>query len=273
VSAAQISALINTQLAALLGDGRISWITYADRLMEFPSALLGVALGTGILPTLSRHYSDGNPKAYSELLDWGLRLACLLALPAAVALWLLSLPIIATLYQYGRFTFDDVMQTQVALWGYSVGLAGIIFVKILAPGFYARQMMKTPVKVAFVTIAVAQTCALILMQVLGHAGLTLAISIGALFNASVLFALLRRRGLYAPRPGWLRFALKLCIALAVLAGVLMLCVGPAEVWLHASLWQRLLRLAWVIAAGALAYFAVLWALGFRPRDFARDDSA
>ena len=124
VSAAQISALINTQLAAWLGDGRISWITYADRLMEFPTALLGVALGTVLLPSLAKHHADANPAEYSSLLDWGLRLAFLLALPAAVGLWILAVPLVSTLYQYGRFTPDDVMQTRAALLGYSVGLLG-----------------------------------------------------------------------------------------------------------------------------------------------------
>ena len=124
VSAAQISALINTQLAALLGDGRISWITYADRLMEFPSALLGVALGTVLLPSLAKHHSDANHAEYSALLDWGMRLAFLLALPAAFALWLLALPLITTLYQYGKFGVNDVWQTRSALLGYSVGLLG-----------------------------------------------------------------------------------------------------------------------------------------------------
>jgi putative peptidoglycan lipid II flippase len=139
VSAAQISALINTQLAAYLGDGRISWITYADRLMEFPSALLGVALGTVLLPSLAKHHHDANDTQYRELLDWGLRLTFLLALPAALALAILATPLIATLYQYGRFTVNDVWQTRAALLGYSVGLLGLVAVKILAPGFYARQ--------------------------------------------------------------------------------------------------------------------------------------
>ncbi|MEO6749540.1 MAG: murein biosynthesis integral membrane protein MurJ, partial [Casimicrobiaceae bacterium] len=163
VSAAQISALINTQFAAWLGDGRISWITYADRLMEFPSALLGVALGTVLLPSLAKHHSDANPGEYSALLDWGLRLALLLALPAAVALWLLALPMISTLYEYGKFSVNDALQTRDALLGYSVGLPGIILIKILAPGFYARQMLRTPVKVAFVTVVITQAIALTLM--------------------------------------------------------------------------------------------------------------
>ena len=131
--------------------------------MEFPSALLGVALGTVLLPSLSKHHSDANHEQYSSLLDWGLRLAFLLALPAAVALWLLALPLISTLYQYGKFTVNDVWQTRAALLGYSVGLLGLIAVKILAPGFYARQNIKTPVKIAFFTVFVTQTLAFVLM--------------------------------------------------------------------------------------------------------------
>jgi putative peptidoglycan lipid II flippase len=273
VSAAQISALINTQLAAALGDGRISWITFADRLMEFPSALLGVALGTVLLPTLAKHHSDGDPAAYSSLLDWGLRLAFLLALPAAVALWVLAVPLVSTLYHYGRFTVNDVLMTRQALLGYSIGLLGFIVVKILAPGFYARQNMKTPVKIAFVTVLVAQTFAVILMFPLGHAGLTLSTSIGACLNAGLLFWFLRKQGVYTPRPGWLLFVARTTVALFVLGALLLAIAGPASLWLEATLWTRVLRLSWVCAAGAAAYFAALWLLGFRLADFTRGGAA
>jgi putative peptidoglycan lipid II flippase len=273
VSAAQISALINTQLAALLGDGRISWITYADRLMEFPTALLGVALGTVLLPSLAKHHADANPAEYSSLLDWGLRLAFLLALPAAIALWLLAVPMISTLYQYGRFTPADVLQTRVALLGYSVGLLGLILVKILAPGFYARQLMRTPVKISFVAVLVALTCAVILMRTpLGHAGLTLSTSVGATLNAALLYAFLRKHGIYTPQSGWLVFVAKLAVALLVLALVLDALAGPAALWLHAGLWAKVGRLAGLIAAGAVAYFGTLWLLGFRLGDFSRSDA-
>ena len=272
VSAAQISALINTQLASALGDGRISWITYADRLMEFPSALLGVALGTVLLPSLAKHHADENADQYSSLLDWGLRLALMLALPAAVALGVLAIPLISTLYQYGRFTVNDVMQTRAALLGYSVGLLGLIVVKILAPGFYARQVMATPVKIAFTTVLVSQTLAVILMFPMGHAGLTLSTSIGACFNAALLYWFLRKRGYYVPSAGWPRFLAKLLVALIVLAGVLLFLGGPASFWLSASLWQKAGRLAGVCAAGAAAYFASLWLLGFRVADFNRREA-
>jgi putative peptidoglycan lipid II flippase len=271
VSAAQISALINTQLAASLGDGRISWITYADRLMEFPSALLGVALGTVLLPSLAKLHAEAQHDEYTSLLDWGLRLAFMLALPAAVALWILAIPLISTLYQYGRFSVEDVLQTRTALLGYSVGLLGLIVVKILAPGFYARQVMSTPVKIAFATVLVSQTLALILMQQIGHAGLTLATSVGACFNAGLLFWFLKRRGIYAPAAGWLRFLAKLAIALFVLAAMLLWLGGPASFWLAASLWAKVGRLAAVCAGGAAAYFAALWLLGFRLADFNRRD--
>ena len=271
VSAAQISALINTQLAAWLGDGRISWITYADRLMEFPSALLGVAIGTVLLPSLAKHHSDANQARYSDLMDWGLRLALLLALPAALALWLIAVPLIATLYQYGRFTVDDLWQVRAALLGYSVGLAALVLVKILAPGFYARQNLKTPVKIAFLTVLVTQALALVLMWPLGHAGLTLATSLGACVNAALLFAFLVRRRHFVPHAGWLAFFGKLAVALVVLGAVLLAVAGPSSFWLAATLWAKVARLALVVAAGGFAYFATLYVLGFRFRDFNRRD--
>ena len=271
VSAAQISALINTQLAAFLGNGRISWISYADRLMEFPSALLGVALGTILLPSLSKHHHDANHAQYGALLDWGLRLAFLLALPAALALALLAVPLIATLYQYGRFTVNDLWQTRAALLGYSVGLLGLIAVKILAPGFYARQNLKTPVKIALLTVLVTQILAVILMFQISHAGLTLATSLGACLNATLLYVAMRRAGVYTPLPGWGRFLLRIGVALLVLGVVLWFAPGEDTFWLHAGLWAKIGRMAWVIVAGAIAYFAALWLMGFRLTDFSRHE--
>ena len=273
VSAAQISALINTQFAAWLGDGRIAWITYADRLMEFPSALLGVALGTVLLPSLSQHHSDADHARYSDLLDWGLRLALLLALPAALALWLIAVPLIATLYQYGKFGVGDVWQVRHALLGYAVGLVALVLVKILAPGFYARQNLKTPVKIAFVTVLVTQALALILMWPLGHGGLTLATSLGACLNAALLFAFLRRHQVYRPRAGWLAFVAKVAVALVVLGAVLLAVAGPNAYWLAASAGARAGRLALVVGAGAFAYFATLYVVGFRLADFNRREAS
>ena len=271
VSAAQISILINTQLAAMLGEGRIAWISYADRLMEFPTALLGVAVGTVLLPTLARHGGEGDETRYSALLDWGLRLVVLLAAPAAIALWLLALPLVSTLYQYGRFGAGDALATRAALVGYSVGLVGIVAVKILAPGFYARQDLKTPVRVAIAAVGVSVTLGFLLMQVIGHAGLTLATSVAALFNATTLLVLLRRRRIYVPSGGWLAFLAKIVVATGVLAAVIVAAAGPAGAWLHSGPAERIARLVLVVAAGAAAYFGSLWLLGFRLRDFSRRD--
>lgn len=275
VSAAQVSILISTQLAALLGNGRISWITYADRLMEFPTALLGVALGTVILPSLAEHHSSDDREAYAGLLDWGLRLAILLALPAAVALWLVAVPLVSSLYQYGRFSIDDVWQTRAALLGYAVGLPALTLIKILAPGFYARQEMRTPVRVAFVTVIVTPLLAAALAWPLGmgHAGLTLATSIGACGNAAALFVLLRRRGHYRADAGWPSFLLRIAVALVALGLVLHWLAGPPEAWLAARLWWRAAHLALLVAAGVAVYFGVLFALGFRLRHFDRREAA
>ncbi len=271
VSAAQISILINTQLASMLGDGAVSWITYADRLMEFPTALLGVALGTVLLPSLARHHGMGEGREYSELLDWGLRFTCVLALPAALALGLIGVPLIATINQYGAFTAFDVTQTRAALLGYSAGLIGLIAVKVLAPGFYARQDMKTPVKISVLAVIVSVVFATLLMQFIAHAGLTLATSIGACVNASLLLWMLRRKGIYQPLPGWGAFFGKLCLALLALGLAVHFTAGSDAFWLRAGLLAKVGRLAWVVFAGASAYFLVLWILGFRPGDFLRSN--
>ena len=269
VSVAQVSLLINTQIASWLGDGPVSWIYYADRLMEFPSALLGVALGTVLLPSLVRHHAAEDPVAYSRLLDWGLRLTLLLALPAAVALAVLGVPLIATLFWHGHFTRTDVFMTRSALLGYAVGLLGIILVKVLAPGFYARQNIRTPVKVAVVTLVVTQLLNAVLVPWLRHAGLTLAISLGACFNAGWLWWLMRRSGAYRPEPGWGAFLIKVGVALYVMGGALWYSMGRESSWFEIAAAPRVAKLAVVIAAGAAAYFASLGVMGFRLRDFSR----
>ena len=269
VSIGQISLLINTIFASFLVSGSVSWLYYADRLMEFPAALLGVALGTILLPSLSRYHSDANSDEYSKLLDWGLRLTLLLALPAAAALAVLALPLITTLFQYGRFTAEDARMTQHALVAYSVGLTGLILVKILAPGFYARQNVVTPVKIGLVTLVATQLMNLAFVGYLSHAGLALAISLGACLNAGLLFRYLRSHGVYSPEPGWGVFALKVAIAVAVMAAALRMAVGPGA-WWAAAAWQwRAAAIAGLVGLGLAVYGGVLLALGFRLRDFSR----
>ena len=217
VSVAQLSLLINTQIASHLAVGSVSWLTYADRLMEFPTALLGVALGVVLLPQLSAAQAAGDTDRYSGLLDWGLRLVVLLAVPCAVALLTFAQPLVAVLYHYGRFGAADVQQTATALMGYGAGLIGLIAIKVLAPGFYARQDIRTPVKIAIGVLVLTQALNLVLVPHLAHAGLALAIGLGALVNAAFLLMGLRRRGAYRPAPGWAKFGLQVLAASVLLA--------------------------------------------------------
>jgi putative peptidoglycan lipid II flippase len=269
VSVSQVSLLINQIFASFLQTGSISWLYYADRLMELPAGVLGVAVGTILLPSLSKYHADANAAEYSRLLDWGLRISVLLAVPSAVALAVLALPLIAMLFQYGRFTADDAWMTRQALVAYSVGLVGIILVKILAPGFYAKQNVATPVKIGIVTLVATQGMNLAFVAPLRHAGLALAIGLGACLNAGLLYRFLRRNGIYTPQPGWLVFLLKVFAAVVVMAVVLYFAMGEAAWWLAAS-WQRKVpAVIGLVLLGAACYGACLLAFGFRPRDFSR----
>ena len=269
VSVAQVSLLINTIFASYLEDGSVSWLYYADRLMEFPTGLLGVALGTILLPSLSKYHSASDESEYSNLLDWGLRLTLILAAPAAVALALLSVPLVTTLFHYGQFGERDVWMTRQALIAYSAGLLGLILVKVLAPGFYARQNIATPVRIAIVTLVATQLMNAALIVPLKHAGLALAIGLGACLNAGLLYRKLREYGIYHPQAGWRMFTLKVAAALATMAVVLWLAMGPERWWLGASGATRAAAIAGLVLLGGAAYFGALWILGFRLRDFSR----
>ena len=270
VSAAQISLMINTSIASRLAEGSISWLSYADRLMEFPTAMLGVALGTILLPSLSKANVDGDKTEYSALLDWGLRLTFLLALPAAVGMATLATPLIATLFHYGKFTAESVTMSTQPLVAYSLGLIGIILVKTLAPAFYARQDIRTPVKIALGVLIATQLMNLLFVPYIAVAGLALSIGLGACLNASFLYWGLRKRGIYQPKPGWAKFFARLLPALIVMGGVAY--VGAMRIdWIGMQA-HPLLRagaLALVVAVCGLAYFATLFLVGFRFRDFKR----
>ncbi|MGA9991707.1 MAG: murein biosynthesis integral membrane protein MurJ [Thiobacillaceae bacterium] len=269
VSVAQISLLINTIFASFLGTGSVSWLYYADRLMEFPTGMLGVALGTILLPSLSKHYADKSPEEYSRLLDWGLRLTLMLALPAAAALAVLAVPLISTLFFYGQFTVNDLWMTRQALMAYSLGLLGLILVKVLAPGFYARQNIRTPVKVAIVTLVSTQAMNLLFIGPLRHAGLALSIGLGACLNASLLLRQLRKHQIFLPQPGWLAFMLKVTLAVGAMSVALHFAAGNEEFWLHSRFRSRAAYLLGLVMLGAGVYFLALWIGGIRPRQFSR----
>ena len=269
VSISQISLIINTIFASFLVAGSVSWLYYADRLMEFPSGVLGAAIATILLPSLSKHHVDGNPVEYSKLLDWGLRLTFMLTLPAALALGMIAVPLLATFFQHGAFTVLDVLMTRNALVGYSVGLIGILSVKVLAPAFYARQDIKTPVKIGVITLFATQAMNLLFIGWLQHAGLALAIGLGSCLNSAILFYLLRKRDIYQPEPGWGKFLVKLGAAMLVLGLTLWFGMGSEQSWLTSGGWARIWRLTGLVVMGMTVYFAVLWTLGFRLKDFSR----
>jgi putative peptidoglycan lipid II flippase len=270
VSVAQISLIINTNIASRLENGSVSWLSYADRLMEFPTALLGVALGTILLPSLAKAHADADTAEYSSLLDWGLRLTFLLALPSAVGLTTLSEPLTATLFHYGKFGAESVAMTSRALIAYGVGLIGLILVKILAPGFYAKQDIRTPVKIAIGVLIVTQLMNLLFVPWIAHAGLALSIGLGACVNAVFLYLGLRQRGIYVASKGWGVFFLRLAGALFLLAGVALWTAGHFDwIGMQDRPLQRVGALALVMLACGGTYFGALLAMGFRFRDFKR----
>ena len=269
VSVAQVSLLINTQIASQLGVGAVSWLFYADRLMEFPTGLLGVALASVLLPQLSSAQGRGDAAQYAQLLDWGLRLVLLLALPCAVALAVFPAPLIAVLFHHGAFTAADVAQTAQALRGYGFGLLGIVAVKVLAPGFYARQDVRTPVRIAIGVLVATQALNLLLVPWLGPAGLAWSIGLGATGNAAFLLHGLRRRGAYQPQPGWRRFALQV-LAGCLLLALLLAWAGHAVDWLGSGhSWRRAGWMALLLPAAALAYLGCLRLCGLRWQQFRR----
>lgn len=271
VSIAQISLLINTIFASFLVAGSVSWLYYADRLMEFPTGLLGVALGTILLPSLSKSFADKSDGEYSQLLDWGLRLTFILALPAAAALAVLSVPLISSLFHYGAFTDHDVWMTRQALIAYSLGLLGLILVKVLAPAFYSRQNIKTPVKIAVFTLVATQFMNLVFVFGLDlrHAGLALAIGLGACINAGLLYYHLRKADVYRPQAGWLMFMSKLLLALLAMSAALYFASGADVAWLQYSFVHKFGHLSGLVVLGVAVYFLSLWFMGIRLKDFMR----
>jgi putative peptidoglycan lipid II flippase len=274
VGVAQLSLLINTQIASYLAPGSVSWLSYADRLMEFPVALLGVALGVVLMPQLAAAKSMSDAAAgaarYSELLDWGLRLVVLLAVPCALALLLFAEPLTAVLYHYGAFTARDVQMTAAALMGWGAGLLGVVAVKVLAPGYYASQDVKTPVRIAIVVLVFTQLLNLVLVPVWQHAALSLSIGMGALLNALWLLIGLRRRGSYRPLPGWGAFMMRVALA-AVLLAVYLSWAAKAWDWtgLQAQPGLRIGLLAMLVAGAALIYLGSAWIAGLRLRALLR----
>jgi putative peptidoglycan lipid II flippase len=264
VGVAHLSAIINLQIASHLAPGSVSWMGYAERLMEFPTAMLGVALGVVLTPQLVAANGANDPARYSAMLDWGLRLVVLMAVPCTLALLVFAQPLVATLYQRGAFTVTDVQETTAALMGYGVGLLGIVAIKVLAPGFYASQDIRTPVRIAMVVLVVTQLLNLVFVPLFAQAGLTLAIGVGAMINALLLLVGLIRRKAYVPQPGWGMFSLQVLASTALLAVFLMWAANSLP-WIGPGVTDlgRIGVLGLVLVASAALYFLVLWAAGMK----------
>ncbi len=267
VSVTQINLLLDTLIASFLAAGSISWLYYSDRLMEFPLGILGVALGTVILPNLSKKYAAADAESFSATLDWALRWVLLFGLPSAVGLLVLAGPMIATIFHSGTFDAEDVAMATRSLWAYSLGLTAFMSIKVLAPGFYARQDMRTPVRIAVIAMVTNMVLNVALMFPLAHAGLALATTLSAGLNAALLYRALRSEGIYRPRPGWPLLLLRGVVASTLMGAVIWWGAGDIDGWLAADSWQRIGRLLLWIGAGAAVYFTVLLAGGIRLRHF------
>ncbi len=268
---AQISLLLNTNLSTWLGDGRVSWMYFADRLMEFPLGVFSIAVGTVILPALSAQHSRKSPQEFSATIDWGMRIVLLIGLPAALGLVLLAGPIIATIFGGPNFGPHAVEMTQYALWAYAVGFVGFSMIKVLVPGFYARQETRVPMRIAIISLVSGMTLSLTLYAIakatgsdIGHAGLALSTSFTASLNAAMLWRRLRRDGVFVPEQGWSPFLLRLLAANLAMAIVTLLLAGSTASRIGLPLTHRIIKLVVVIVAAVVAYFATLLITGLRP---------
>ncbi len=272
VGVSQVSILINTNIASFLQEGSVTWLTYADRLMEFPTALLGVALGTVLLPSLSAAYAKGLMTRYNDLLNWGLKLVVAFALPAALGLAFLSEGLCSVLFQGVRFNANDAYQTSTAVLGYSCGLLGLIAIKILAPGFYAQKDIKTPVKVACFALIVTQLFNIIDVPLFSHAGLALSVGLGACVNAFCLMSILKKRKVFIPGNGWAKLFISVGAACLVMSIILYVTqIGYSWVEMHGWIKKTGLLFAIICVAG-VGYLGTLAVFGYRLSDLRAPDT-
>lgn len=265
VSVSQINLLLDTVLASFLKTGSVSWLYYADRLSELPLGAFGIAIGTVILPSLSRHHAGDDPKAFSATIDWALRMVLLLGVPAALALAILSEPLIASLFHYGKMTERDVVQSANALEAYSLGVLTFMLIKVLAPGFFARQDLKTPVRIAIYCMLANMAFNLVLIWPLQHVGLALATSLSSMLNTALLFWGLYKTGVYRPGPGWGLFGLRLLAGCAAMAALVWWLNAPSAEWFAWGWQRRAWELSLLVGGGIGAYAGAMVLLGLRMR--------
>lgn len=263
VSVGQINLMVDSMFASLLVVGSVSWLYYSDRLMEFPLGVFGVAISTVILPNLSRHHASQSEESFSLTLDWALRAVLLIGIPAGVVLAVISGPLLSTLFQYGHFDGRAVLMAKKSLSAFAIGIAPFMLVKVLAAGFYAKQDMRTPVRIAVIAMVTNIILNIILIWPLAHAGIALSTSLAAVVNTGFLFYFLRLRGFYHPREGWPEFSIRLAIANIILAIWLLIGAGDIHTWINNHAMWRIEHLAFLLITAVLLYFAVLWIVGIR----------
>ena len=267
VSVSQINLLLDTVLASFLQTGSVSWLYYSDRLSELPLGVFGIAIATVILPSLSRKHASASVDRFAATLDWAVRAVLLIGVPAALALGLLAEPLIATLFGYGEVTDRDVIMSAQSLRAYSAGLLACMLIKVLAPGFFAREDIRTPVRIGVIAMVANMVFNLILVFPLAHAGLALATSLSAWLNGFLLWRGLRRKGAWQSQPGWPRFLAQLVFANALLAGVILWLRAPVGEWLVMTGYQRATDMSVLVGSGVVVYFLALALAGVRVRHF------
>jgi putative peptidoglycan lipid II flippase len=273
-SVAQISILLDTLIASFLAAGSISWLYYSDRLVEFPLGVLGIALATVILPRLADQHAERSPQQFSATLDWALRCTFVVGVPAAIALAVLAEPLMTTLFYRGEFTTRDVAMSAASLRAYAPGLLGFILVKVLAPGFFARQDARTPVRSALIALVLGMALSVLFVVVLSrtgwappHTGIAAATACSALLNSALLFAGLRGSGVYRAAGGWPKLVVQIGLPSALMGGALVLALARCGDWFALHTLERVGLLALLVAGGAAVYFATGYLCGLRPRAF------
>ena len=273
VSVSQINLLLDVLLASFLESGSVSWLYYSDRLAQLPLGIFAIAIAVVILPSLSQKHAGKNQQQFSETLDWGLRMVLLIGLPSALALVLLATPLMATIFYRGEITAYDVQNMSYSLMAYGAGLLAFMLIKVLAPGFYARQDTKTPVKIGIRAMVANMIFNLPLVLLLAHTGLALATTLSAYLNALWLFFGLRKAGFYQAQAGWGKWIARIVIANSVMVAVI-LAINPAiEQWMVFSEWQRAMWMLALVSAGAGSYGLSLILMGVRLKDLSAKTGA
>ncbi|MDB6096327.1 MAG: integral rane protein MviN [Francisellaceae bacterium] len=272
VSVNQLNLLIDSSFASYLKVGSVSWLYYSDRLMEFPLGIFGVGIATVILPALARAHTKQNHQDFSRLINWGLKLIFLIGVPSSIGLAMLAKPLLICLFYSGKFNQNDVTMSSQSLMAYSLGILGFMLVKVLASSFYAKQDIKTPVKIAIKIVVIHIFLNFILMKLLAHSGLALATSLAASLNALFLFINLKKKGIFVPIKGWGKLFLQIIGASITLIYTLYYFTPPLETWLNTSLNYKLFTLGKLMSLGMIAYIATLLVLGLRLKNILLDST-